>query len=68
MLAVSDPRYTLEEYLARERVAPYKNEFYRGRMVERPSCSPRHNAVSGNIAAIGDLRGRNLRSRRPCSL
>lgn len=56
MSAVLEPRYTIEEYLAREQVAPYKSEFYRGQIFAMSGGTPRHNKVSGNI--FGTLWGR----------
>lgn len=51
MSAIPEPRYTLEEYLARERDAPYKNEFYRGQIFAMSGGSPRHNLIAGNMFA-----------------
>jgi len=56
MSAVLEPRYTIEEYLARERVAPYKSEFFRGQIFAMSGGTPRHNTVSINISS--SLRGR----------
>jgi len=56
MSAVPEPRYTIEEYLARERVAPYKSEYYRGQIFAMAGGTPRHNTTGGNIFA--GLRGR----------
>lgn len=56
MSAVSEPRYTIEEYLARERVASNKSEYYRGEIFAMSGGSPRHNTTGGNIFA--SLRGR----------
>jgi len=56
MSAVPEPRYTIEEYLARERVAPYKSEYYRGQIFAMSGGTPRHNTTGGNI--FSSLRGR----------
>jgi Uma2 family endonuclease len=56
MSAVQDRRYTVEEYLAREKVAPSKSEFYRGQIFAMSGGTPRHNTIGGNIFA--SLRGR----------
>ena len=49
MSAIPTPRYTLEEYLARERVAEYKSEFYRGEIFAMAGGSPRHNRICRNL-------------------
>lgn len=51
MSAVLEPRYTLEQYVAREAVAEFKSEFYRGQIFAMAGGTPRHNTVSGNIFA-----------------
>ncbi len=56
MSAVPKQIYTLEQYLALERVAPYKSEFYRGQVFAMSGGSPRHNTISINLAT--SLRGR----------
>ena len=56
MSAVPEPRYTIEEYLARERVAPHKSEYYHGQIFAMAGGSTRHNRTSGNI--FGSLWGR----------
>lgn len=63
MSAIPAPRYTLDEYLARERVAEYKSEFYRGEIFAMAGGSPRHNRVSGNLFASlhNRLRGKPCR-------
>jgi Uma2 family endonuclease len=63
MSAVPEPRYTIEEYLARERVAPYKSEYYRGQIFAMAGGTPRHNTTGGNIFASlrGRLRGTHCR-------
>lgn len=49
MSAVPTPRYTLQEYVAREEVAEYKSEFYRGEVFAMSGGTVRHNIISGNI-------------------
>ncbi len=63
MSAVPQPHYTLEDYLARERVAEYKSEFYCGQIFAMSGGSPRHNTISVNIVASlrGRLRGTGCR-------
>ena len=56
MSAIPESRYTIEEYLARERVAPHKSEYYRGQIFAMSGGTPRHNTTAGNIFA--SLRGR----------
>jgi Uma2 family endonuclease len=56
MSAVPKKSYTLDEYLALERVAPYKSEYYHGQIFAMSGGSPRHNTISGNTFA--GLRGR----------
>ena len=56
MSAVPKNQFTIEEYLARERVAEGKSEFYRGQIFAMAGGSPRHNTLSVNIAS--SLRGR----------
>ena len=66
MSAVPKPRYTFEEYLARERVAPGKSEYYRGEIFAMAGGSVRHNTIGGNVFASlrGHLRGSPC---RPCN-
>jgi len=52
MSVVMQPRYTYEQYLARERVAEYKNEFYRGEIFPMVSGSIRHNMIDVNIVSL----------------
>ena len=63
MSAIPAPRFTLEEYLARERVAEEKSEFYRGEIFAMAGGSPRHNTICLNIASSlkSKLRGTNCR-------
>jgi Uma2 family endonuclease len=51
MSAVPKPKMTFEEYLARERLAAGKSEFYRGEVFAMAGGSPRHNAISVNLVA-----------------
>ncbi len=55
MSAVST-RFRFEEYLARERVAAGKSEYYRGEIFAMAGGSVRHNTIGGNVFA--SLRGR----------
>ena len=66
MSAVPKPRYTVEEYLARERVAPSKSEYYRGEIFAMAGGSVRHNTISVNlVVSLRDrLRGSPC---RPCN-
>jgi Uma2 family endonuclease len=41
--------YTPEEYLALERNAPYKSEYYQGEIFAMAGASLRHNEIVGNI-------------------
>ena len=66
MSAVPKPRYTFEEYLARERAAPGKSEYYRGEIFAMAGGSVRHNTISVNL--VVSLRGRLRGSPcRPCN-
>jgi Uma2 family endonuclease len=56
MSAAAEPRCTIEEYLARERVASHKSEYYRGQIFAMSGGTPRHNTISVNMLA--SLRGR----------
>lgn len=51
MSAVAQPTYTYEEYLQRERVAPYKSEFFRGQIFAMSGGTPRHNLICVNIVS-----------------
>ena len=46
---LTQTRYSAEEYLTRERSAPYKSEFHDGQIVAMTGASREHNLVSGNI-------------------
>jgi len=49
MSAVAKPRFTLGEYLARERVEVTKSEFYRGEIFAMAGGSIRHNRICANL-------------------
>jgi Uma2 family endonuclease len=51
MSAVAKPTYTVAEYIARETVAEFKSEYYRGQIFAMAGASPRHSTISGNIFA-----------------
>jgi len=56
MAAVPIHRLSEEEYLALERKAEHKSEFYRGEMFAMAGASREHNTVKENL--IGELYGR----------
>lgn len=62
MSPLIQPRYTPEEYLARERAAARKSEFIHDRIYAMAGVSRAHNLITGNVYA--ELRGQ-LRE-RPC--
>lgn len=49
MTEVLDKKYTVEEYLAFERKAAVKHEFYNGNIVERPGGTVHHNLIAANF-------------------
>jgi Uma2 family endonuclease len=49
MSAIPKPRLTPEEYLARERVAEFKSEYYQGEMFAMAGASREHNYVKDNL-------------------
>jgi Uma2 family endonuclease len=49
MSAVPTGLYTLGQYLAKEKSAQQKSEFYRGEIFAMGGGSPRHNDISGNV-------------------
>lgn len=49
MSAVPKPRYTLEEYLARERASEVRHEFYRGDVFVMAGASEAHNLIADNV-------------------
>ena len=60
------PKYNYispQEYLAIERAAEYKNEYYHGQILAMSGASLNHNRIDGNlIANIGNfLKGKNCR-------
>lgn len=60
MSAIPKTYYTEEEYLALEREAPYRSEYYRGEIFAMAGGSDEHNTVAGSIrdALTPQLRGR----------
>jgi Uma2 family endonuclease len=64
MSSVPTPLLTEEEYLARERKAQFKSEFYRGEMFAMAGASREHNLIAANIArTLG-----NQLANRPCEV
>lgn len=55
-------RYTPEEYLALERKAEYKSEYFAGEIFAMSGASERHNLIAGNVFAALHAQFRN----RPC--
>jgi Uma2 family endonuclease len=64
MSSESKPKLTEAEYLAIERKAETKSEFFRGEMFALAGTSPRHNVIAGNIFAAlhAQLRGSPCRA------
>lgn len=62
MSAVPQPFLTPQEYLAHERQAETKSEYFRGEVFAMAGASREHNLITGNVA--GELR-QHLRE-RPC--
>jgi Uma2 family endonuclease len=52
MATASKPYYTEAEYLARERRAIYKSEYYRGEIFAMAGATREHNLVAVNVASI----------------
>ena len=50
MSAVLKPQVTFAEYLAREQIAQFKSEFYRGEIFAMSGGSPQLSLITGNIA------------------
>src|SRR5688500_15943172 len=53
MSAVPKPKLTVAEYLARERAAEFKSEYYRGETFAMAGASRQHNTAKENL--IGEL-------------
>ncbi len=51
MSAVSQERYTYDEYLVRERVADTKSEYLGGQIFAMAGGSPKHNSIGVNLVA-----------------
>jgi Uma2 family endonuclease len=64
MSALPKKLYTPEEYLALERAAEYKSQYFAGEIFAMAGGSPRHNLISSNV--IGELR--NQLKKRPCKV
>lgn len=60
MSAVPKPLLSPQEYLARERLAEFRSEFYRGEMYAMAGGSPRHSLIKTNLvcALCNALKGR----------
>lgn len=56
--------YTPDEYLALERQAEYKSEYFNGEIFAMTGASRRHNLVAGNVFAALHLQLR----KRPCEI
>jgi len=56
MSAVAKRKLTPAEYLAIERAAPFKSEFFNGEMFAMAGATPAHNTVKENL--IGEIYGR----------
>ena len=52
-----------QEYLAQERLADFRSEFYRGEMFAKSGASRCHNLIATNV--LGELRG--ALKGRPCT-
>lgn len=61
MSSVPKTRFTAAEYLARERAANYKSEFFGGEIFAMAGASPRHNAIAANLLGVlyGALAGKD---------
>jgi len=64
MSAQAQPHLTPEQYLAAERTAEFKHEYYNGQMYARPGGSFQHCLIAGNI--LGALHT-ELKT-RPCGI
>jgi Uma2 family endonuclease len=49
MASVPEPRISPQEYLARERTAGHKSEYYRGQIFAMAGASPNHNRIVRNL-------------------
>ena len=54
MSTAPKPRYTPEQYLAIERAAEFRSEFYHGEMFAMVGASRKHNLIAGDV--FGELR------------
>lgn len=64
MATIPKPYYTESEYLARERRAEYKSEYYRGEMFAMAGATREHNLIMGNLVRwLG-----NQLAQRPCEV
>ena len=64
MSVQTQQRFTPEEYLARERQAQYKSEYFNGEIFAMSGASREHNLISMNISAALHLQLRQ----RPCEV
>lgn len=64
MSTIPKPRYTPAQYLAIERAAEFRSEYYQGEMFAMVGASRRHNLISLNVAA----EIRRLFQDRPCEV
>jgi Uma2 family endonuclease len=64
MSAQPQPRLTAEQYLAAERSAEFKHEYYDGQMYARPGGSFQHCLIVGNM--IAELHA--MLKKRPCDV
>jgi Uma2 family endonuclease len=64
MSAQPQPRLTAAQYLAAERAAEFKHEYYNGQMYARPGGSFEHGVIVGNI--IAELHA--MLTKRPCDV
>jgi Uma2 family endonuclease len=64
MSAQAQPRLTPEQYLAEERAAEFRHEYYNGQMYAMSGGSYQHGQIIGNLTT----RLSNRLERRPCSV
>lgn len=64
MTALPKPIYNAEEYLALEKTADYRSQFYDGEIFAMAGASRRHNVAAGNLYANLHFQLRN----RPCEI